>query len=40
MITTEVPAEVRDRMVLGLDVGGLAEAEAMAQRVWRPGSAW
>lgn len=33
MITTEIPAEVRDRMVLGLDVGGLAEAEAMATRV-------
>ncbi len=33
MITTEVPAEVRDRMVLGLDVGGLAEAEAIARRV-------
>jgi orotidine-5'-phosphate decarboxylase len=33
MITTEIPAEVRDRMVLGLDVGGLAEAEAMAKRV-------
>jgi orotidine-5'-phosphate decarboxylase len=33
MISTEIPAEVRDRMVLGLDVGGLAEAEAMATRV-------
>ena len=33
MITTDVPTAVRDRMVLGLDVGGLAEAEAMAQRV-------
>ena len=33
MITTEIPAEVRDRMVLGLDVGELAEAEAMAARV-------
>ena len=33
MITTEVPAAVRDRMVLGLDVGGLAAAEAIAQRL-------
>jgi orotidine-5'-phosphate decarboxylase len=33
MITTEISTEVRDRMVLGLDVGGLAEAEAMAARV-------
>ncbi len=33
MITTEVSSAVRDRMVLGLDVGGLAEAEAMAERV-------
>jgi orotidine-5'-phosphate decarboxylase len=33
MITTDVAPEVRDRMVLGLDVGGLAEAEAMAKRV-------
>ncbi len=33
MMTTEVPAEVRDRMVLGLDVGGLAEAEAIAKLV-------
>jgi orotidine-5'-phosphate decarboxylase len=33
MMTTEIPAEVRDRMVLGLDVGGLAEAEAIARRV-------
>jgi orotidine-5'-phosphate decarboxylase len=33
MITTEVSNEVRDRMVLGLDVGGLAEAETMAARL-------
>ena len=33
MITTETPAAVRERMVLGLDVGGLAEAEAIAQRL-------
>jgi orotidine-5'-phosphate decarboxylase len=33
MMTTEVPDEVRDRMVLGLDVGGLAQAEAVAKRV-------
>jgi orotidine-5'-phosphate decarboxylase len=33
MITTEIPAAVRDRMVLALDVGGLAEAEAMAVRL-------
>ena len=28
MTAVDVPAEVRDRMVLGLDVGGLDEAEA------------
>jgi orotidine-5'-phosphate decarboxylase len=33
MTTTEVPIEVCDRMVLGLDVGGLAEAEAIAERL-------
>jgi orotidine-5'-phosphate decarboxylase len=33
VMTTEIPTEVRDRMVLGLDVGGLAEAEAAARRV-------
>jgi len=33
MITTDVPTEVRDRMVLGLDLGGLAEAEAVARRL-------
>ncbi|MGZ4756353.1 MAG: orotidine-5'-phosphate decarboxylase [Acidimicrobiia bacterium] len=33
MTMTEVPTEVRDRMVLGLDVGGLAEAEAIATRL-------
>jgi orotidine-5'-phosphate decarboxylase len=33
MITTDVPVEVRDRMVLGLDVGALPEAEAIARRV-------
>jgi orotidine-5'-phosphate decarboxylase len=33
MITTEIPAEVRDRLVLGLDVGGLAEAVAIAERL-------
>jgi orotidine-5'-phosphate decarboxylase len=33
MITTDVPTEVRDRLVLGLDVGALAEAEAMAARL-------
>jgi orotidine-5'-phosphate decarboxylase len=33
MITTDIPPAVRDRMVLGLDVGGLDEAEAMARRV-------
>jgi orotidine-5'-phosphate decarboxylase len=33
MITTDIPAAVRDRLVLGLDVGGLAEAEAMAARL-------
>ena len=33
MTTTAVPAEVRDRLVLPLDVGDLAAAEAMARRV-------
>lgn len=33
MITTEVPSEVRERLVLGLDVGGLAEAETIAVRL-------
>jgi orotidine-5'-phosphate decarboxylase len=33
MMTTEVPAAVRDRLVLGLDVPSLAEAEAIARRV-------
>ncbi|HEY3724400.1 MAG TPA: orotidine-5'-phosphate decarboxylase [Acidimicrobiia bacterium] len=33
MITTETPVAVRERMVLGLDVGGLAEAEAIAERL-------
>ena len=33
MITTGVPTEVRDRLVLGLDVGGLAEAETIAARL-------
>jgi orotidine-5'-phosphate decarboxylase len=33
MTTIEVPVSVRDRLVLGLDVGGLAEAEAIAKRL-------
>jgi orotidine-5'-phosphate decarboxylase len=33
MITTDIPTEVRSRLVLGLDVGGLAEAEAIAARL-------
>jgi orotidine-5'-phosphate decarboxylase len=33
MMTTEIPAAVRDRMVLGLDVGGLDAADAVARRV-------
>lgn len=33
MTVMQIPTEVRERMVLGLDVGGLAEAEAMARRV-------
>jgi orotidine-5'-phosphate decarboxylase len=30
---TEIPAEVRERMVLVLDVGGLADAEGVARRL-------
>jgi orotidine-5'-phosphate decarboxylase len=33
MITTETPPEVRDRLVLGLDLGGLDAAVAMAGRL-------
>jgi orotidine-5'-phosphate decarboxylase len=33
MITTETPPEVRDRLVLGLDLGGLDDAVAMASRL-------
>jgi orotidine-5'-phosphate decarboxylase len=33
MITTETPPEVRDRLVLGLDLGGLDDATAMASRL-------
>jgi orotidine-5'-phosphate decarboxylase len=33
MITTETPPEVRDRLVLGLDLGGLDDAVAMAGRL-------
>jgi orotidine-5'-phosphate decarboxylase len=33
MITADIPTAVRERMVLGLDVGRLDEAEAMARRV-------
>jgi orotidine-5'-phosphate decarboxylase len=33
MMTTDIPAGVRDRLVLGLDVGGLAEAESIAARL-------
>jgi len=33
MITIDVPSEVRDRMVLGLDVGDLGQAEAIAARL-------
>jgi orotidine-5'-phosphate decarboxylase len=33
MITIETPPEVRDRLVLGLDLGGLDDATAMAGRL-------
>jgi orotidine-5'-phosphate decarboxylase len=32
-MTTEIPSEVRERMVLVLDVGGLTDAEAVARRL-------
>jgi orotidine-5'-phosphate decarboxylase len=33
MIATETPPEIRERLVLGLDLGGLDEATAMARRL-------
>ncbi len=40
MIATEIPTEVRDRMVLGLDVGGLRRGTRPWRCAWPRGSGW
>ena len=40
MTTIEVPVEVRDRLVLGLDVGDARRRRGDRARASRPGSAW